>query len=443
MIVHQCLSMEIAEFCGVQTPDSSPHGSPFNNTDRLNYHAQLNANGQAINQPTSAGHLLLAQQIHHSQLNHPDSLQQQQLHAQSQQPANQASLLGQQLHQSNLLNNCASPHSTAGYTNGSTGNVPNGNLVDVTRSLPTPEMSPPENISEKEHYLHLYGHQNNHRFNQNSAINVQQNSSNSQTGSTQLYQIINNQARHSPGALSSSSSVCSTNNNSTNNSSVYSVASAEQQASGTNRTNNDNPVTELISKFSPNSSTFLKNVCPPFQRGSTPQTSPTPPNYEQQLHHNNVRYQCQPMMDQSQMYAAKRTAYAYTPNIENGQITWSAVYEQQQNPQVYSIYKQEMIKQSDNYGSDQLGVCTNENYGDYYGHQQQQYASHQEQMMDQAANDHYLHGGHLLQTQHVQQHHLQGEVQSQQIAMMQMQQYGREDSSFINALTEAQEAISS
>lgn len=417
----------------------------------MNYHAQLNANGQggAINQPTSAGHLLLAQQIHLNHSHHPDNLQQQ-LHAQSQQQANQQSLLGQQLHQqSGLLNNCASPHSATGYTNGS-GNVPNGTL-DVTRSLPTPEMSPPENISEKD-YLHLYGHQNNHRFNPNSAINVQQNSSNSQTGSTQLYQIINNQARHSPGALSSSSSVCSTNNNnSTNNSSVYSVPSGEQQASSGNRTNNDNPVTELISKFSPNSSTFLKNVCPPFQRGSTPQSSPTPPNYEQQLHHNNVRYQCQPVMDQSQMYSAKRTAYTYTPNIENGQITWSAVYEQQQNPQVYSIYKQEMIKQNDNYGSDQLTICANDGYADYYnGQQQQQYAEHQEQqqMMNQAANEHYhLHSNHLLQAQHsplvVQQHHLSGDVQSQQIAMMQMQQYGREDSSFINALTEAQEAISS
>lgn len=414
----------------------------------------MNANGQggSINQPTSAGHLLLAQQIHlnHSQLNHPDNQAlQQQLHAQNQsQQANQQSILGQQLHQqSGLLNNCASPHSTTGYTNGSTGgNVSNGTLVDVTRSLPTPEMSPPENISEKEHYLHLYGHQNNHRFNPNSAINVQQNSSNSQTGSTQLYQIINNQARHSPGALSSSSSVCSTNNNnSTNNSSVYSVPSGEQQASSSSRTNNDNPVTELISKFSPNSSTFLKNVCPPFQRGSTPQSSPTPPNYEPQLHHNNVRYQCQPVMDQSQMYSAKRTAYTYTPNIENGHITWSAVYEQQQNPQaVYS-----MIKQNDNYGSDQLAICANDGYADYYGgQQQQQYSAHQEQqMMDQAANDHYLHGNHLLQAQHqslvVQQHHLPGDVQSQQIAMMQMQQYGREDSSFINALTEAQEAISS
>ena len=153
-------------------------------------------------------------------------------------------------------------------------------------------------------------------------------------------------------------------------------------------------------------------------------------------------------MDQSQMYSAKRTAYTYAPNIENGQITWSAVYDQQQNPQVYGIYKQEMIKQNDGYGSDQLAICANESYGDYYGaqqQQQQQYAAHQEQqMMDQAANDHYLQGNHLLQAQHAMvhhQHHLQGDAQQQQIAMMQMQQYGREDSSFINALTEAQEAI--
>ena len=411
----------ILEFCGQQTPDSSPHGSPFNNTDRLTYHAQLNANGSNVaTQPTSAGHLL-NQQLHnlnnlnHAQMNHQDNQISQQLHTQP----NQQSILGQQLHQSTLLNNCASPHSGHTTYNGSTGQVSQANnlLMDATRSLPTPEMSPPENGAEKEHYLHLYGHQNS-RFNQASLSNVQQSNSNSnsQTGSAQLYQIINNQVRHSPGALSTSSA-CSTNNSSTNNSTAYSAS----EQSSSNRTN-DNPVTELISKFSPNSSSFLKNVCPPFQR-STPQASPTPPNYDQQLTVHHARYY-QPVIDQSQLYSAKRTAYAYN---ENGQLTWS-VYDQQQ-PQAYA-----MIKPNENYGSDQL-INSNEIYADYYI-EHQQYA---EQMMN--PND-YLHGGHLTQAQQVQQHQLSG-VQSQQIAMM--QQYGvvREDSSFINALTEAQETISS
>ena len=327
--------------------------------------------------------------------------------------------------------------------------------MDAARSLPTPEMSPPDNITEKEqHYLYLYGHQNGNRFNQ--SINVQQqttnlNNSNNQTGSS-LYQITNSNqqqaARHSPGALSTSSSVCSTttttNNNSTNNSSIYSLTSSDQQQqqnSTTNRSNNnnnDNPVIELISKFSPNSSTFLKNVCPPFR--STPQTSPTSSSYEQQQHQqqqltlHQARYG-HPVMDQSQMYSAKRTAYAY-PHTENGQITWS-VYEQPQ--QAYSL------KPNENYGSDQTLIATNNNneiYADYYADHQQQYVT-QEQMMN--PND-YLHTVHLLQAeQHassLQQHQLQTSgLQSQQITMM--QQYGREDSSFINALTEAQETISS
>lgn len=432
LIYFVLFSSFFSEFCGVQTPDSSPHGSPFNNTDRLNYHAQLN--GQ--NQPTSAGHLLgqQLQHLNHSQQQLHQDNQIQQLHNQSQPNQQQNNILGQQLHQSSILNNCTSPHSTY---NGSTGNqqVPN-NLMDATRSLPTPEMSPPENVNvnEKEHYLHLYGHQTTNRFNQNS-INVQ-NSLNSQTGSTQLYQLINNQtARHSPGALSTSS-VCSTNNNSTNNSSVYSISSSSTEP--TSRSSNDNPVTELISKFSPSSSTFLKNVCPPFQRSTPQTTSPTSPNYDQQLHNRSIY--CQPIMDQNQMYSAKRTAYTYTTNVENGQLTWS-VYDQQQPHQAYTIYKQEMNKQNENYGSDQLIGSNNNNdlYADYYAEQQQQYAV-QEQIMN--PND-YLHSsGHLLQAQHaIQPHQLQNGSQFQQITMM--QQYGREDSSFINALTEAQETISS
>ena len=314
--------------------------------------------------------------------------------------------------------------------------------MDAPRSLPTPEMSP-ENMNEKEHYLHLYGHHNNrfsqqqqqHQINVQQTTNLNNSNSNSQTGSTQLYQMINNQARHSPGTPGSTSST----NNSTTNNSVYSVSGNETtinlSTSQQQRSTNDNPVTELISKFSPNSSSFLKNVCPPFQR-STPQQSPTPPNgtFDQQqsqltIHTRQAGY-CQPIIDQNQMYSAKRTAYsAAYANVENGQLTWP-VYEQQNQPQQYLIKTNE-------YGNDQMLINNNDLYANYYN-EQQQYAA--EQMLNQ--ND-YLNTNHLIQAQQNQslhQHQLNN-VQSQQIQMM--QQYGREDSSFINVLTEAQETISS
>lgn len=204
-----------ADFCGVQTPESSPHGSPFSATGH-----------EASMRSTSGGRLTMDSFQSQSQQN-------QQSIQQGLQAAYESSLASHQLHQQNSSEDGSLEHKFIKSSGGG---------GDPARSLPTPEMSPVE-ASDKELY-HQHQHQQQLRFG------------------------------------------------------AFSPNSLQNHSTGRQSSFGENPVSQLISRFSDTSS-FLRNVCPPFRvRGPPPSI-------------HDIHYQSMSMDQVPNMHSNSKANYEY------------------------------------------------------------------------------------------------------------------------------------
>lgn len=209
------------DYCGVQTPESSPHGSPM----------------AGVMATTSSGQPLILDQMYRYTTNSsPGSFYHHQQQQQQQQAGNYMS--------------CGSPMVGSVPSSTKSSSSSSGNPI---RGLPTPEMSPVEN-GEKEllaaaaaaahqQYQHQFSTAMHHQMNE--AMQQQQQQA-------QMYRDSFQQYLYNKSSLSQQQQEAPTNSH-----------SSGRQSQSTTKSGSDDPFSELISRFS-DSSKFLRNVCPPF-----------------------------------------------------------------------------------------------------------------------------------------------------------------------------------
>jgi hypothetical protein len=164
--------------------------------------------------------------------------------------------------------------------------MPNGQLLDAAaRSLPTPEMSPPEHADKEATYNNANQAYINHSMNHANSVR----------------QYVQPLQSNAPPQMYASSKP------------TFSPTSTRCPSTGSMY---ENPVSELITKFSPTSSTFLKNVCPPFRRNEPPQSPPLP------IHSSAVTASTYlPPLSQAPM-----AQYSYSDQIHGGPIKYEYEY---------------------------------------------------------------------------------------------------------------------
>ena len=226
------ISSPSLEYCGVQTPESSPHGSPFSNNigeSMMRNNRILDAFRCTDSNNTSTG-MAINQQHSHSH----------------------STPVMYSRDDCNL--SVAKDGAIGAELQNDFGNMPQTSaLTDSIRSLPTPEMSPVES-NDKEahtaahsHHIHYHNHiQNIQNAPQQHLLSYQNPMSRPlsiQTESSQAQQMFNEQMAHKEASV------------------MFRSATPE------------NPVSQLISRFDAERSSFLRNVCPPYRFRGPPQTS--------------------------------------------------------------------------------------------------------------------------------------------------------------------------
>ena len=204
------ISSHSLEYCGVQTPESSPHGSPFSNST-----------GESMMRNNR-----ILDSFHCTNNNNTNTLAMNQ-----QQPSSMIY----------TTDNCNLPlakdASNGAELQNDFGNMPLPSaLVDPARSLPTPEMSPVEN-NEKDpqnHHIQHYIHHHHHHQQQQQQAQQQQ-----------MGRYQNNIDEGHQGQLN--------------------YADTNYRMGQTRTGVNENPVSQLISRFGVEQSQFLRNVHPPYR----------------------------------------------------------------------------------------------------------------------------------------------------------------------------------
>ncbi len=210
------ISSPSIEYCGVQTPESSPHGSPFSNNvgESLMRNNRILDPFRCTNNNTTSSTVALNQQHSSSVIYTRDNC--------------------------NL--SLAKDVSNGAELQNDFGNLPQTSaLTDSIRSLPTPEMSPVES-NDKEaqnhiHQIHYHNHLHNQQQHQQQQHMLSYQSNISRPLSIQIegqQMMFNEQLRQKSNAGLFRSGIP------------------------------ENPVSQLMSRFSEQSS-FLRNVCPPYR----------------------------------------------------------------------------------------------------------------------------------------------------------------------------------
>ncbi|XP_054154249.1 transcription factor mef2A-like [Oppia nitens] len=221
------LSSPSLEYCGVQTPESSPHGSPFN---------------QSIGEPMMRNNRMMdtfgcSNNNHNTVMYTRDEC--------SLSLAKGVSSIGGELHQEfgNMPQNNTSSSNTQ-------------QLTESIRSLPTPEMSPVEsNDKDSQQQNHQQIHYHNHNMHNTPSQQQQQ-----QHHHQQQQQMLSYQSNISR-PLSIQTTESTNQSQAMYNQQMVAHKSGPMFRSGAP----ENPVSQLISQFGTDRSSFLRNVCPPYR----------------------------------------------------------------------------------------------------------------------------------------------------------------------------------
>ena len=231
---------------GLQTPESSPHGSPFSNSigESLMRNNRILDSFRCTDNNSTSNAMALNQQ-HSTQVMYTRD-------------------------ECNL--SLAKDAAIGAELQNDFGNMPQtSTLTESIRSLPTPEMSPVES-NDKEvhnHHIHYHNHLQNASPQQQHMLSYQTNMSQPlsiQTDSSAAHVMFNEQSGHKSNTLMFRSST------------------------------SENPVSQLISRFEPERSSFLRNVCPPYRFRMPSQSSDMRDDANESQNHSTHQYSSRSML---------------------------------------------------------------------------------------------------------------------------------------------------
>ena len=296
MADNSSISSPSLDYGGVQTPDSSPHGSPIssalnpqsndiiynNNNNRFNQHSPRsfyhNHNNYTANSTTG------------QQLSSIGSMNNSIQSSSGRQTTATTLVMNDQISLTNPLDYPPPPPLSSLSQQGK------GNSRETIKSLPTPELSPVENdLHHSNHHHHLLLHNQQHGYGLH-------------TSGSQHHPHHHHQHYHSPMndlhtmyppvPSSQQQSIFHHNHHTqqqqqfhhaqtygvdNNNKSLAtkSLANTDSELNNSNQKSSTDPFNELLNRFS-GSSTFLRNVCPPYsyRHHQQQQQQLSPPNQQ-------------------------------------------------------------------------------------------------------------------------------------------------------------------